>query len=149
MSLKKERPTWDEYFLNIARMTAARSTCLRNQVGAVIVDERKKIKATGYNGPPHSVQSCLERGKCYRIENNIESGTRYETCRAIHAEQNAIIQAGEESCIGATLYLFGHSMVCVLCKRFILQAGIVRVVLKNDEKSEKLEIDTKEWIKEL
>ena len=80
---------WDEYFLDLAKTCASRSNCLRAQVGAVIVGQDKKIKATGYNGTPSKVESCAERGECYRICNNIPSGTRYETCRSIHAEQNA------------------------------------------------------------
>ena len=87
---------WDEYFMEIAKTCASRSNCLRANVGAVIVGDDKKIKATGYNGTPSKVVSCHELGYCYRIKNNIESGTRYETCRSIHAEQNAIIQAGQD-----------------------------------------------------
>ena len=89
---------WDDYFLDLAKTCASRSNCLRAQVGAVIVGEDKKIKATGYNGTPSKVESCAERGECYRIKNNIPSGTKYETCRSIHAEQNAIIQAGQDRC---------------------------------------------------
>jgi dCMP deaminase len=144
-----KRPSWDEYFLEIARVASTRSSCIRAQVGAVIVDSRKKIKSTGYNGPPHGVESCMERGKCYRLEHNIPSGTRYETCRSIHAEQNAIIQAGEENCVGSSLYLYGHEFVCILCKRFILQAGLVRVVLKKETASQIVEIDPQNWIGEL
>ncbi len=87
---------WNEYFLDLAKTCASRSNCIRAQVGAVIVGPDKKIKATGYNGTPSKVESCAERGECYRIKNNIPYGTRYETCRSIHAEQNAIIQAGQD-----------------------------------------------------
>ena len=79
--------------------------CIRAQVGAVIVNLPKKVKGTGYNNSPVGVESCLARGYCYRVEHNIESGTRYETCRSIHAEQNAIIQAGEDNCVGSTIYV--------------------------------------------
>ena len=123
---------WNEYFLQIAKTVALRSNCIRAQVGAVIVGEDKKIKATGYNGTPSKVESCYERGECYRIKNNIPSGTCYETCRSIHAEQNAIIQAGQDRCMGATMYIWGHNFICILCKRFILQAGIEKVILKKD-----------------
>ena len=108
---------WDEYFLDLAKTCASRSNCIRAQVGAVIVGQDKKIKATGYNGTPSKVESCAERGECYRIKNNIESGTRYETCRSIHAEQNAIIQAGQDRCQGATIYIWGHNFICILCKK--------------------------------
>ncbi|MBQ4646761.1 MAG: hypothetical protein IJB79_05375 [Candidatus Gastranaerophilales bacterium] len=126
---------WNEYFLEIARTVAKRSNCLRAQVGAVIVGTDKKIKATGYNGVPSKVVSCMELGFCYRIKNNIPSGTRYETCRSIHAEQNAIIQAGQDRCMGASMYIYGHNFICILCKRFIVQAGIETIYLKKDENS--------------
>ncbi len=123
---------WDDYFMEIAKTCASRSNCLRANVGAVIVGEDKKIKATGYNGTPSKVLSCHEAGVCYRIKNNIPSGTRYETCRSIHAEQNAIIQAGQDRCKGASMYIYGHTMICILCKRFIVQSGIVNVFLQKE-----------------
>lgn len=126
---------WNEYFLEIAKTCASRSNCLRAQVGAVIVGEDKKIKATGYNGTPSKVVSCVEIGNCYRIENKIPSGTRYETCRSIHAEQNAIIQAGQDRCMGTTMYIWGHDFICILCKRFIVQAGIKQIYIQKDENS--------------
>ncbi len=121
---------WNDYFLEIAKTVSKRSNCLRAHVGAVVVGKYKKIKATGYNGVPSKVVSCMELGQCYRIKNNIESGTRYETCRSIHAEQNAIIQAGQDRCMGASLYVYGHNMICILCKRFIVQSGIETIYLK-------------------
>lgn len=123
---------WNEYFLEIAKTCASRSNCIRAQVGAVIVGQDKKIKATGYNGTPSKVVSCMELGHCYRVENNIPSGTMYETCRSIHAEQNAIIQAGQDRCQGATMYIYGHNFICILCKRFIVQAGIKDVYLQKE-----------------
>ena len=123
---------WNDYFLEIAKTCASRSNCIRAQVGAVIVGPDKKIKATGYNGTPSKVISCMERGECYRIKHNIQSGTRYETCRSIHAEQNAIIQAGQDRAQGCTMYIWGHEMICILCKRFIVQAGIKDVYLQKD-----------------
>ena len=95
MSIK----SWTDYFLDMAKTCSSRSNCLRAQVGAVIVGADKKIKATGYNGTPSKVESCYERGECYRIKNNIPSGTCYETCRSIHAEQNAIISATAETSV--------------------------------------------------
>ncbi len=123
---------WNEYFLEIAKTCASRSNCIRAQVGAVIVGGDKKIKATGYNGTPSKVVSCMELGYCYRVEHNIPSGTMYETCRSIHAEQNAIIQAGQDRCQGATMYIYGHNFICILCKRFIVQAGIKDVYLQKE-----------------
>ena len=140
---------WNEYFLEIAKTCATRSNCFRAKVGAVIVGEDKKIKATGYNGTPSKVVSCYELGKCFRIENNIPSGTRYETCRSIHAEQNAIIQAGQDRCKDATMYIYGHNFICILCKRFIVQAGIKDVYLQKDEKSEVVHVTVEDIRRDL
>lgn len=140
---------WDEYFLSMAKTCASRSNCLRAQVGAVIVGPDKKIKATGYNGTPSKVESCAERGICYRIENNIPSGTQYETCRSIHAEQNAIIQAGQDRCKDGTIYIWGHNMICILCKRFIVQSGISNCVLQKDENSPIVRVSVEDLRKEL
>jgi dCMP deaminase len=115
--MNREIPSWGEYFFKIAKTVAGRSNCIRAQVGAVIVDDKKHIVSTGYNGTPSKVESCFSRGECYRTLNNIPSGTRYETCRSIHAEQNAIIQAGEENTEGGTIYIYGHNQICILCKR--------------------------------
>ena len=140
---------WDEYFLDLAKTCASRSNCLRAQVGAVIVGQDKKIKATGYNGTPSKVESCAERGKCYRICNNIPSGTRYETCRSIHAEQNAIIQAGQDRCKDATIYSWGHNFICILCKRFIVQSGITHCVLKKNDDSPIVRVSVEDIRREL
>jgi len=138
---------WNEYFLEIAKTVAKRSNCLRAHVGAVIVGTDKKIKATGYNGVPSKVVSCMELGECYRIKNNIPSGTCYETCRSIHAEQNAIIQAGQDRCMGSSMYIWGHNFICILCKRFIVQSGIETIYLKKDENSE-IEIVTSQQLRD-
>jgi dCMP deaminase len=137
-SIFRTRPSWDQYFLGFAAQAASRSDCIRARVGAVIVNKRRKVKGTGYNNSPVGVESCLARGSCYRIEHDIESGTRYETCRSIHAEQNAVIQ-----------YVFGHDRICILCKRFILNAGIERVLLQKDKDSEIQQIDPRSWVNEL
>ena len=120
------RPTLDEYFMNIAKVVATRSTCLRNYVGAVIVRD-KRIVSTGYNGAPRNLAHCLDIG-CIRDQENIESGTMHEVCRAVHAEQNAIIQAALHgvSTKGATIYCTHQP--CVLCAKMIINANIVRVV---------------------
>lgn len=140
---------WVEYFLDLAKTCSTRSNCIRATVGAVIVGEDKKIKATGYNGTPSKVESCMERGECFRVKNNIPSGTRYETCRSIHAEQNAIIQAGQDRCMGATMYIWGHDFICILCKRFIVQAGIKEVYLRKDENSPIFKVTVEDIRKEL
>ncbi len=128
-------PKWDEYFMNIARTVSTRSNCIRKQVGAVIVDNNKHIIATGYNGTPSKVESCFERGSCYRMDNNIPSGTMYETCRSIHAEENALLQAGEDKCNKATMYIYGHNFVCISCARRIVQNKIAEVILQESENS--------------
>jgi len=140
---------WDDYFSEIAKTVALRSNCIRARVGAIIVGEDKKIKATGYNGTPSKVTSCYDLGFCYRIANNIPSGTRYETCRSIHAEQNAIIQAGQDRCLNADMYIWGHDFICVLCKRFIVQSGIKTVYLKKDDSTPLMKIDVTDIIREL
>lgn len=117
-----KRPSWDEYFMRIAMLAATRSTCLRRQVGAVIVKD-KRVLATGYNGSPAGLKHCLDIG-CLRDELGIPSGERHELCRAIHAEQNAIVQAATSgtSIEGATLYC--TTSPCVLCVKVLINSGI-------------------------
>ena len=121
-----QRLPWDEYFAKIAFLVAERSTCRRHHVGAVIVRDRH-ILTTGYNGAPSGVKDCLELG-CLRDERRIMSGERHEVCRAIHAEQNAVIQAGLHgiSIQGATIYCT-HTP-CILCAKILVNARINRVV---------------------
>ncbi len=126
----RERPGWDEYFMNMALLTAERSTCLRRQIGAVIVQDRH-IVATGYNGAPQGLAHCDElEGGCLRERMGIPSGERHELCRALHAEQNAIIQAAAlgHSIEGATIYITNQP--CIICAKMIINAGIRRIVVK-------------------
>ena len=120
------RPGWDEYFMEITRLVARRSTCLRRQVGAVVVKDRN-ILASGYNGVPTGITHCSETG-CLRAKLNVPSGERHELCRGLHAEQNAIIQAAKHgtNIDGATLYT--TTMPCIICAKMIINAGIRRVV---------------------
>lgn len=143
------RPSFQEYFMGLAKQAAIRSNCIRAQVGAIIVDSNNKIKSTGYNGTPSHVVSCLEKGTCFRQDNNIPSGTRYETCRSIHAEMNAIIQAGEGLCRDGSIYIYGHNQVCIMCKRFIIQAGIKNIFLQKNENSPIEQCDIYDFIQEL
>jgi len=126
--LKKEskRPDWDEYFLKMAYLVAERSTCLRHHVGAVIVRD-KRILTTGYNGAGSGLTDCLQLG-CLRDEKGIPSGERHEICRAIHAEQNAIIQAGLHgiNIAGSTMYCT-HSP-CILCAKMIVNSKIKKFI---------------------
>lgn len=122
------RPSWDDYFMDIAELVASRSTCLRRQVGAVIVKDRRII-STGYNGAPRGVSHCLDVG-CLREQLGVPSGERHELCRAVHAEQNAIIQAALHgvSTNGATLYCTAQP--CVLCAKMLLNAGIKEIFFR-------------------
>ena len=135
-----KRPSWDEYFMQMAELTAQRSTCLRRHVGAVIVQE-KHVVATGYNGAPKGVAHCAEMGGCLREKMGIPSGERHELCRALHAEQNAIIQAATlaQSIEGASIYITHQP--CIICAKMIINAGIKRIVVKEgypDEMSVKM-----------
>ena len=123
------RPSWDEYFMQMAELTAQRSTCLRRQVGAIIVRENHLI-ATGYNGAPGGLPPCEELGGCLREKLEIPSGERHELCRALHAEQNAIIQAATlgQSIEGATIYITHQP--CIICAKMIINAGISRIVIR-------------------
>jgi dCMP deaminase len=124
------RPTWDEYFLNIARLVATRSTCLRRQVGAVIV-KGKQILATGYNGAPSGLKHCEEVG-CLREELGVPSGQRHELCRALHAEQNAFLQAARHgiSVAGSTIYITNQP--CSICAKMIINAGVGKIVIEGE-----------------
>ena len=126
----KDRPDWDHYFMQMAELTAQRSTCLRRHVGAVIVKD-KHIIATGYNGAPRGIAHCDEKGGCLREKLGVPSGERHELCRALHAEQNAIIQAATlgQSIEGATIYITNQP--CVICAKMIINAGIDRIVVKD------------------
>ncbi len=124
------RPSWDEYFLEVVSVVAKRSTCLRRQLGAVIVKD-KRILTTGYNGAPSGLAHCLDVG-CLRQEKGVPSGERFELCRGLHAEQNAIIQAASYgvSIQGAVIYT--SCQPCVACAKMIINAGIRRVVFGGD-----------------
>jgi len=119
------RPSWNEYFMKIAILTSQRSTCIRRAVGAVLV-KNKRILSTGYNGAPSGTTHCSEIG-CLRKKLNVPSGQRHELCRAVHAEQNAIIQAAYHgvSIKGAELYCTNSP--CSICAKMIINAGIKKI----------------------
>jgi len=129
------RPDWDEYFIEIAKVVSSRATCLRRKYGAVIVKDRVMI-STGYNGSPRGIANCIDLGKCTRKELNVPSGERYELCEAVHAEQNAIINAPPDRMKGAIIYIAGYEedrsyaagKPCKLCDRMIRNAQIEEVV---------------------
>ena len=139
-----ERISKDNYYLDIARTVATRATCLRKKYGAIIV-KNDIIISTGYNGAPRGRKNCTDVCFCMRDKLNIPRGERYELCRSVHAEMNAIINASREQMIGATLYLCGrevstgeyikNSSCCSLCKRMVINSGIERVIIRDDENS--------------
>ena len=140
------RPDWNEYFLNIARAVSLRSTCLRRRYGAIIVNDFIVV-GTGYNGSPRGEKNCIDTGICERERLQIPKGQRYELCVAVHAEQNAIINADPEKMIGATIYIYGTNVAddsiasgepCLLCRRMIKNARIKNVVYI-DEKNQLVE----------
>ena len=149
-----ERVSKENYYLDIAQTVAERATCLRRKFGAIIV-KNDVIVSTGYNGAPRGRKNCSDLGFCYREQMQIPRGERYELCRSVHAEQNAIIAAPREQMLGATLYMACVSPEngevvpgmnsCMMCKRVILNAGISRVIVR-DTPTEYRVIDTQEWI---
>ncbi len=122
------RPSWDEYFMQITHLVATRATCLRRKVGAILVKD-KRILTTGYNGPPAGLPHCDQLGGCLREKLGVPSGERHEISRAVHAEQNAIIQAAVHglSIAGATLY--ATNQPCSLCTKMLVNAGIREFVI--------------------
>lgn len=134
----------DMYYLGIARAVLERSDCLRRRYGAVIVNN-DEIVSTGYNGAPRGGESCMDYGKCYREQLGIPKGQRYELCRTVHAEQNAIISASRQEMLGATMYIvgleadgsFADPNPCLLCSRLIKNAGIEKLVLQMPDGSVK------------
>lgn len=122
------RPDWDHYFMEMAEIAKTRSTCIRRQIGAVIV-KNKRVLATGYNGAPAGISHCVDVG-CLREKHGIPSGERHELCRGLHAEQNAIIQAAYHgvSIEGASLYT--TLQPCSLCAKMAINAGIQKIIFK-------------------
>lgn len=137
----EDRLSWDEYFMKVAELAAERSTCLRRHVGAVLVKDNRII-ATGYNGAPSHLEHCSEmEGGCLREKLNIPSGQRHELCRAIHAEQNALVQCAKYGipCDGSTVYVTVSP--CIICLKLLINAGIKRIVTYDyypDELSKKM-----------
>lgn len=142
------------YYLDLADVVSKRCTCLRRQYGAVIVNHDEVI-STGYNGAPRGRKNCIDLGYCLRQKMNIPRGERYEMCRSVHAEANAIISAERDKMIGATLYLAGRevetneiikqSSSCAMCKKLVINAGIEKVVIRDTE-NEYRTVLVSDWI---
>lgn len=142
------------YYLDLADVVSKRGTCLRRNYGAVIV-KNDEVISTGYVGAPRGRQNCSDLGYCIRQKMNIPRGERYELCRSVHAEANAIISAEREKMIGSTIYLSGrevstgelikNSCCCSMCKRMVINAGIKTVIVRDTEDEYRV-IDVQDWI---
>lgn len=151
-----ERVSKHNYYLDIAQTVSERATCLRRRFGAIIV-KNDVIISTGYNGSPRGRKNCTDLGTCERERMNIPRGERYEMCRAVHAEANAIISASRENMLGSTLYMcctdprtgniMGQVCSCMMCKKLIINAGISRVIIRENESDYRI-YDVQEWITE-
>jgi len=141
------------YYLDIAETVLERSTCLRRQYGSIIV-KNDSIVSTGFNGAPRSCVSCDEKGECIREKLNVPRGTRYELCASTHSEMNAMLSASRDEMLGSTLYIAGRQEggyvanihPCNLCKKLIINAGIEKVIIRDDRDNYRI-IYIDEWIK--
>ena len=149
-----ERIDKHNYYLDICETISERGTCLRRNFAAIIV-KNDEIMSTGYSGAPRGRKNCCDLGVCRREELKVPRGTRYELCRSVHAEQNAIISARRHEMLGATLYLVGkevstgelvkNASPCSLCKRFIINSGITKIIIRDTKKEFRI-IDVQQWI---
>ena len=149
-----ERVSKINYYLDIAQTVSERSTCLRRRFGAIIV-KNDSIISTGYNGAPRGRKNCSDLGYCLRDNLGIPRGERYEMCRSVHAEANAIISAPRENMLGADLYMvctdpktgevMGGTCSCMMCKRMVINAGIARVIVREDAENFTV-YETPDWI---
>ena len=144
----------ENYYLDIAQTVLERSTCLCSQYGALIV-RNDEIVSTGYNGAPRGRSNCIDLGYCIREKMNIPQGERYELCRSVHAEANAIISAARSECIGGTIYLVGrdarsgklieHVVPCPQCRRLIINAGLSKIVIRSSPEKYDI-INVQDWV---
>lgn len=152
----EQRPTKDQYYLGIAREVAKRSTCYRNMFGALIVRD-DQIISTGYVGAPRQTKDCFQHGFCLRDKLGIPHGHRYELCRSVHAEQNAIINSARAgvSLLGGDMYIYGEKKTtgdlvnatpCFICKKMIINAGLKRVIASNKEEGGINIVKVESWI---
>ena len=151
-----ERISKDNYYLDIAQTVLERATCLRRVYGAIIV-KNDEIISTGYNGAPRGRKNCVDLGFCTREELCVPRGERYELCRSVHAEANAIISAARRDMVGATLYLVGRNAQtrellndatsCSMCRRTVINAGIARVVIRRTPTEYEV-VNVQDWVNE-
>lgn len=154
-----QRPEKEQYYLDIASVVSSRSTCLKVLIGAIIVKE-DQIIASGYVGAPRNTQSSLDHNFCLRQKLNIPSGTQYELCRSVHAEQNAIINSARAgvSLLGGDMYIYGelrdtketiNAFPCFICKKMIINCGLKRVITSIKDKEKKyITFNVEDWVKE-
>ena len=146
----------ENYYLDIAETVLERATCLRRVYGAIIV-KNDEIISTGYNGAPRGRANCVDMGYCTREMMKVPRGERYELCRAVHAEANAIISASRRDMVGGTIYLVGRNAQtgellsdatsCMMCRRMVINAGLEKVVIRRTE-TEFVVVDVQEWVNE-
>ena len=151
-----DRVSKENYYLDIAEIVSERSTCLRRRFGSIIV-KNDSIVATGYNGAPRGRKNCSDLASCKREEMNIPRGERYELCRSVHAEANAIISASRRDMVGGTIYLVGRdartgellhdATSCAMCRRQIINAGLEKVVIRRTETEFEV-VPVRQWIDE-
>lgn len=150
------RRSKENYYLDIADAAQARSTCLRRRYGAIIVRD-DEIVSTGYNGAPRGRRNCIDLKRCARQSLNVPAGERYELCRSVHAEANAIISAARRDMLGGTLYLVGRDAAtgdfnpettpCAMCRRLIINAGIQKVVCRTGPGDEDYTVTlVRDWV---
>ena len=149
-----ERISKENYYLDIAQTVLERATCLRRVYGAIIV-KNDEIISTGYNGAPRGRRNCVDMGYCTREAMAVPRGERYELCRSVHAEANAIISASRRDMVGATLYLVGRNAQtgellsdatsCSMCRRTIINAGIARVVIRRTAEEYEV-VNVEDWV---
>ncbi len=150
------RVSKENYYLDIAQTVSERSTCLRRRFGAIIV-KNDSIISTGYNGAPRGRKNCDDLGYCFREKLGIPRGERYEMCRSVHAEANAIIAAPREQMLGSTLYMvctnpedgavMGGTSSCMMCKKLAINAGIEKLVVRDDAENFRV-INVSDWIED-
>lgn len=149
-----DRISKENYYLNIAQTVLERATCLRRVFGAIIV-KNDEIISTGYNGAPRGRRNCVDMGFCTREAMRVPRGERYELCRSVHAEANAIISAARRDMVGGTLYLVGRNAQtgellhdatsCAMCRRMVINAGLSRVIIRNSERDYSV-VDVQDWV---
>ena len=149
-----ERISKENYYLDIAETVLERATCLRRVYGAIIV-KNDEIISTGYNGAPRGRKNCVDLGYCTREQLKVPRGERYELCRSVHAEANAIISASRRDMVGSTLYLvgkdaqsgelLGDATSCAMCRRQVINAGISRVIIRQTRTDYQV-VDVSDWV---